>query len=442
MRRNDIIRMALQNLLRKRSRTMLTVLGVVVGCCSIIIMVSIGIGSKSSQEAMLAEMGDLTVIHVYTSGENSKAEKLNAASIKKIAAIRGVVASTPRFSLSAELQVYTGSNRRYASTYVTVIGMDTGALEKMGFHLLDGTYPAGKEALIGQDVAYSFSDTLRPAGYNTVNIWEFFGKEPPEPYFDPMKASYELVVRMSDPKKEGPSLKFTASGRLKEDYGKGTETVDGFIVSIRELEQLQIKYNRLSGKSATATPTYRSALVKVDGIQSVAGVEKEIQALGFRTSSMESIRKPMEKEAQQKQMMLGGLGAVSLIVAAIGITNTMIMSISERTREIGIMKSLGCYIGNIRASFLLEAGCIGFIGGIVGIVISLLASLCINIVSSSTPLDSFSALLALLSGPRMSIIPFWLTGVGLVFSVLIGLGAGYYPANKAVMVSALEAMKQ
>ena len=66
--------------------------------------------------------------------------------------------------------------------------------------------------------------------------------------------------------------------------------------------------------------------------------------MGYSTSSMESIREPMEKEARQKQMMLGGLGAISLFVAALGITNTMIMSISERTREIGIMKSLGCYV--------------------------------------------------------------------------------------------------
>ena len=61
--------------------------------------------------------------------------------------------------------------------------------------------------------------------------------------------------------------------------------------------------------------------------------------------------------------MLGGLGAISLLVAAIGITNTMIMSISERTKEIGIMKALGCYVRDIRAMFLMEAGSIGLLGG-------------------------------------------------------------------------------
>lgn len=103
--------------------------------------------------------------------------------------------------------------------------------------------------------------------------------------------------------------------------------------------------------------------------------------MGYSTSSMESIREPMEKEARQKQMMLGGLGAISLFVAALGITNTMIMSISERTREIGIMKSLGCYVRDIRLLFLSEAGAIGLLGGLVGCVVSMLIAIGINLAS-------------------------------------------------------------
>ena len=171
-------------------------------------------------------------------------------------------------------------------------------------------------------------------------------------------------------------------------------------------------------------------------------METAIKNLGYSTESMESIRKPMEKEARQKQLMLGGLGAISLIVAALGITNTMIMSISERTKEIGVMKSLGCYVYDIRVLFLAEAGAIGFIGGIIGCAISFVISLIINLVSLGP--DPANLLPAILGGEgitRVSVIPPWLYLFAVVFSIFIGLGSGYYPANKAVQVPALEAIK-
>ena len=166
--------------------------------------------------------------------------------------------------------------------------------------------------------------------------------------------------------------------------------------------------------------------------------------MNFSTSSMESIREPMEREARQKQMMLGGLGGISLFVAALGITNTMIMSISERTREIGIMKSLGCYVRDIRILFLSEAGAIGLLGGIVGSVISMMIAVVINLISFGmppTPEYLWAAIAGSESVTRVCVVPPWLLLSAIVFSVGIGLGSGYYPANKAVQISALEAIK-
>ena len=187
---------------------------------------------------------------------------------------------------------------------------------------------------------------------------------------------------------------------------------------------------------------YDSVMVKVKSIDQVESVERELKTMGYATESMESIRRPMEKEARQKQLMLGGLGAISLFVAALGITNTMIMSISERTREIGVMKSLGCYVTDIRIMFLSEAGAIGLIGGLIGCVISFVASVVINLVSLGPSVEHL--LPAILGGEevtRVSVIPPWLLLFAIVFSVFIGLGSGYYPANKAVRIPALEAIK-
>ena len=167
---------------------------------------------------------------------------------------------------------------------------------------------------------------------------------------------------------------------------------------------------------------------------------------------MESIRKPLQEEARQQQMMLGGLGAVSLFVAALGITNTMIMSISERTREIGVMKALGCYLGNIRASFLMEAGFIGLIGGIIGALISYVISAVMNVLTSASidlsMAEDFGQWWEMVMSAMMpensptSIVPLWLAGFAILFSIIIGLASGFYPANKAVHISALEAIKR
>ncbi len=266
----------------------------------------------------------------------------------------------------------------------------------------------------------------------------------PQPYFDPTKTPLELVLTAGEGNSEKSlTMKLNLTGTLKEDNGKGYETSEGLILNIRELSKMINDVRRAAGLKKADQATYQMVLVKVRDISTVAAAETAIKQMGFSTMSMESIRKPMEKEAQQKQMMLGGLGAISLIVAALGITNTMIMSISERTREIGIMKALGCKIDDIRTLFLLEAGSIGLIGGFAAIATSLLISSILNVVQSKQTLESVEQLMQILTTPgsRMSVIPLWLIGFSLVFSVFIGLFSGFHPANKAVRIPALEAIK-
>ena len=315
-------------------------------------------------------------------------------------------------------------------------------LEKMGYTLLEGHAPTKSgDVAVGQFLAYNFKDQLRPAGYNMIDRWSG-GWDPsgeladvPPPYFDAMKATYTMEIEAQGNKF---SVTVNPTAMTKEDYSKGSETSDGIIVSLADLRKL---LDKAQGNKKKAVP-YDSVMVKVSGINMVDPVEKEIKAMGYSTESMESIRKPMEKEARQKQMMLGGLGAISLFVAALGITNTMIMSISERTREIGIMKSLGCYVTDIRVMFLSEAGAIGLIGGLIGCVISFIVSVIINLVSLGPSLENLIP--AIVGGEninRVSVIPPWLLLFAIVFSVFIGLGSGYYPANKAVQIPALEAIK-
>jgi len=132
------------------------------------------------------------------------------------------------------------------------------------------------------------------------------------------------------------------------------------------------------------------------------------------------------------QAVLGGIGAVSMFVAAISIANTMMMSIYERTKEIGVLKVLGCSLGSIRNMFLIEAGFIGFIGGLVGLALSYGVSYLVNTFLGG----------ALVGGAgNISRIPPWLSGMAVVFAIIIGMLAGLFPAIRAMKLSPLAAIR-
>lgn len=453
MQKRDLIRVCIQNLLRRKSRTLLTVLGVIIGCCSIVIMVSIGIGMKESQQKMLSEMGDLTIITVSPRNANKQGAKLDDKMVNTFKKLPDVEAATPKISGDdLTIKLYAGSDRRYVCEYASLAGLDGKSVDKLGYKLLNGSgfpEPAGTSVLLGQYFEYSFMDTMRPTGYNTVDVYSMYNDdgtkgEPPPAYFDPFAQNMPITMEVSLGEGKTPlTYELKPAGRVKEDYSKGWETSQGLIFDIKTFASILSDQKSASGSAPDNKTSYKTVLVKVSDITKVADTEKKIKKLGFQTESMESIREPMEKEARQKQLMLGGLGAISLFVAALGITNTMIMSISERTREIGIMKSLGCYVSDIRAMFLLEAGAIGLIGGITGSIISVIASFIMNIISLKDKTQELNAMLELLSTPgnSISVIPAWLIAFAVVFSIFIGLSSGYYPANKAVRIPALEAIK-
>ncbi len=455
---SDIFQMSLRNLYRRKGRTFLTVSGVVIGCCSIVIMVSLGIGMKQAQEQMLAQMGNLTRITVTPAPEVSADRKMldqeAAARIQKIPGVKSVITRN-RLELG-DLSLLAGEKNRYQRDYATILGVSEKDFERLGYVLLEGKYPDKRpfEVLAGQNFAYQFTDSKRPEGKNMVDYWS---DENAKPYFDPVGAEISIGQKKERPQPEQSEQsgaankdewkvieKMTVVGRLQQDTDLYDDTGDGLVMRMKDMERLQKQLQKITGQKKRKE--YYELYVQTESMKQVEPVETEIRRMGFQTNSMESIRKPMEKDARQKQMMLGGLGAISLLVAAIGIANTMIMSITERTREIGILKALGCFLSDIKKEFLLEAAAIGFIGGSAGILLSLLISRIMNYVSQNAGLGDSLTGGAGLGDPSgasavMSVIPPWLALFALLFSVFIGVAAGYYPSNKAVKISALEAMK-
>lgn len=171
----------------------------------------------------------------------------------------------------------------------------------------------------------------------------------------------------------------------------------------------------------------------MDDMDQVTKVQKQISDMGYQVYSRMDWLEQASQHAQIVQAVLGGIGAVSLFVAAIGIANTMMMSIYERTKEIGIMKVLGCGMGNIRDMFLLESGFIGFTGGAAGLILSMAISTLINRFAGAGVLTGVPG--------DLSRIPLWLALAALGFAVLVGMAAGFLPATRAMKLSPLAAIR-
>lgn len=458
----DMITLTFGNLWRRKVRTLLTVMGVVVGTCSIVVMISLGVGMDASLKQQLSQMGDLTIIDVYNYGNNNKPDKKNLddKAIKEITEIDKVVVASPFWSPWGLNAKFIDDKKGRFECEGSIVGVYPNALKEFGYELLEGdflpdTYDKKKVTIImGEDMNYQFRDSKR----KTNNyVW----KEPlpdgsfKKPFIDATKQKVNLILAPQD-KDKHKDLKYevVVKGRLKTDYNKDYRTAYGCFMDINQLKQLEKEYNKENGikTDSKSANSYESVKVKVQSMEDVEVVEQKIKDMGFETSSMEEIRKPMEEHTRQQQIMFGGLGAISLFVAAIGITNTMVMSIYERTREIGVMKVLGCKLSNIRSIFLMEAGLIGFLGGIAGTLASYGISNLLNkyggAMSGGMGGGFGGGMMGMMMGGmeeeaalKISIIPPWLVILAIVFATFIGLISGFYPANRAVKISAMEAIK-
>lgn len=455
MRTSDLLAMCVRNLLRRKFRTFLTVTGVVIGTTSIIMMISLALGISQQQEEQLKQWGDLTVIEVWYGGGTSTDIKLDDDAIKSILAIDGVDVATPFFRLqtSGALSIFAGKNSRYRLEYVNMIGVYPEALEKMGYRIDRGeTLPTSKtktiQVVFGGNVAYQFEDTRKKFD-NYRSPWPDENGNIQEPFFDAIGTELKLILPPDAGSGAAKRLEYEVSavGVLVPERNKG-DSMYSIFMTIEEAQRLQAEYNKENGIKTDKNKkiTYDNVKVKALDMKKIPEIEKQIQDMGFGTWSMESQRQEMQKSLMMMQLILGGVGGITLLVSAISITNTMIMSVYERTREIGVMKVLGCLVGNVRAIFLLEAGFIGFFGGIIGIGFSFLLSLLLNMfggaLSGGGGMFGMGGYYGGDQSASISIIPPWLVLLGLAFATVIGLVAGFYPANRAVKISALEAIRQ
>lgn len=446
----DIISMAIRNLFKRKLRTFLTILGVIVGTGAIVIMISLGIAMNESFNTQLDQMGDLSLITVYDpsywgGSSSTKDVELNKATCEEFKKIKGVKAVTP--IAQAGFNFVSG---KYEA-YINVRGIDAAVMPELTFKLLDGRLldEGDNESfnfVFGYDTAFDF---MKPG---PRNYYRYNGEEEPEPDVDVMNDKIKIkfgTENTSSPNDDDSEEKAKPAGKVKqyninavgrlsqEDY-EGSYYAYVSLSQFEKMQALQKKYNKDSiyNRNQKQKSGYDQAFVKCNSIDDVSKIQEQIKEMGFDAESRMDYIKSMQEISNSLQGLLGAIGAVSLFIAAIGITNTMIMAIYERTREIGIMKVIGAQIKDIKKLFLLEAMLIGFLGGVFGILISLLVSVILN--NFQIP---FLTMMSWSEESKISSIPLWLCILALCFSTFVGLISGYFPARRAMKLSALSAIK-
>jgi putative ABC transport system permease protein len=337
-------------------------------------------------------------------------------------AIPGVASVIPREYLM------TGVMVKYQKLEggVNVIGVDTADLADLGLEAIEGGTELGRNTVvIGAMVPNNFYDPrIRP------------GQEPPPP---PQLYGQQIQVTVMKWDAEGneirKNLSLRVSGVLKETRGESDWTVYFPLDQIKVLNEWaqgrRINYNKEG---------YSQVIVKVQDVENVLDISEQITEMGFQAFTPQSFVQGINNFYVILQFIFGGVGAIALLVAAIGIANTMAMSILERTREIGLMKAVGATNRDVLGIFLGEAAGIGFIGGLGGVIIGWLAGQAINVIAIVYLANQASQQ----GGPPPSVAvytPFWLPLFALIFSTIIGMISGLYPALRAATMIPVMALK-
>ena len=451
MRFGDLLLMSAGSLWKRKVRTVLTVLGVVIGTASIVVMVSLGLGLSRSTMQDIENNGGLTSVEVreadsymMDSGTSDKDRKrLDDELVETIRQHPHVALASPVLTVSVLAKCGAYEN------YLELQGMSGEALEAMDFPLAGGEVPVSEEELTflyGNQVLAGFMNSRTGSGYWMDGTIPDIDLEKDSVFLIYDMDSYYNASDNDGGQQQGgsvkPPKKYLAqyAGLMEgglDTYKSYSWNVYCNIVPLEAHLKRIFRGKVIPGQPATASGKpykqlyYNEIYVEVDDMENVAEVQKWLTDLGYQTYSNTEWVDSMKKQYGYIQAVLGGIGAVSLIVAAIGITNTMMMSIYERTKEIGVMKVIGCDMGDIRTLFLMEAGFIGLIGGLIGIAFSFLISLVINRVVAGMGMEM-----------TLSWIPLWLAVSSVFFAVFVGMAAGFFPALRAMRLSPLAAIRR
>ena len=415
------------NMKQRGIRTFLTILGVVIGIVSIVSLMAIGLGTKKVLLTMAGEEGSATEIRIrgITEGKR-KDQMITDRRLEEVRKLDAVAAVYPILSVDARFSYdnYVG--------YWTIDGIPQEYLDEI--ETLHGNQSEGDnwipELIMGNQVLNLFFNEVTGTSYGEIHesdsseeTEDLTGKKL-ETTFSQAGSDSETKVRLpiTDITKQNSYSIYCNQDELKL-YLK--RLADGGKIPGQPVNQNDENYNEW---------IYGSAIVEADDIESVKKLEQALKDMGFQTESNIEFVEYIEKTMKIAQLILAGIGMIALIVAVIGIGNTMTTAVYDRVQEISMLKVLGADPEELMALFLLESGVLGGIGGCIGVLLSYgISYLAVNRLAVQ--------LLSLPKGTVLAEIPVWLAFGAVIFAVFLGIAAGFFPARFATRLNPIEGMR-
>lgn len=440
MRFIDLVSLIIYNLGRRKGRVLLTAVGVVIGTAAVVVLVSLAVGLQKNATQQLWGISDLTSIEVYPGyqevmaveskggggvamyGGDTGVKLLTPAAIKEISAIPGVRQAIIHDYMQAGAEIYFGKLMSWGN----VMGVNVSDLSDMGLTAVRGTTELAKGTMvIGSWVPQNFYDPKPRPGEEMT--------EPP----DLLDQTIRLVLIKYT--QDGEEVRRTFNVRIVGILDETRGMADGNMYM--RLEDVTAFSEWARGTRINRDKEgYSMLIVKAEDPDVVLDVADQINTMGYMANTPQSYLEGINSFFLVLQIIFGGVGAIALLVAAIGIANTMAMAILERTREIGLMKAVGATNRDVLSIFLGEAAGIGFVGGLGGVVLGWGASAILNVVALSYFASQASQGGGALPTAAAS-TPFWLPVFALVFATVIGLLSGLYPALRAATLVPVNALK-
>lgn len=438
----ELLRLVLANLLRMKARVAMTAAGVLIGTAAIIILISLGAGLQKAVVGSMAGVGELTELRVMpampsearavrvagagrvvvarAAGVSTGDGSLTDGALDEIRQLPGVVAVTPILYLSGGASIRLG---RY-ETWANIQGLEPAAVDGFGFEAAEGEVSLGAgQAVVGSRVGENFYDPRRGMPL----------EEPPELYGQTVRLV--LTKWGEDGQPIERVMRLRISGVLERTGGERDWSI---YLPVNDVLAMNAWFT--GQRQNPSRDGYSQVLVKAESTEHVTALQQELTNRGFQAWSPLSMLEGVNQTFAIIQAVLGGIGGIALLVAAFGIANTMVMAIYERTREIGLMKAVGATNADVMLVFLAEAGAIGMLGGLGGILFGVSISR-VGGMMAFNYLTSQSSEFNLPGVTSLAHVPGWLPIFAITFSAVIGVLSGVYPALRAARLDPIAALR-